>query len=101
MKVRILIMLVLFINFAFPNKLMDKYKDISIQIISQALTDSTAYKRLAYMCDKFGPRFSGSANLENSINWILKEMEGDSLDNVKGERVRVPVWKRVMSLLGY
>lgn len=84
----------IFINFIFSNVLDDKYKDISIQIISQALTDSTAYNRLAHMCDKFGPRLSGSPNLENSINWILKEMKKDSLVNVKGERVKVPIWRR-------
>ncbi len=91
---KMLIFLILFINVIFPNTLNDKYRDVSLQIISQALTDSTAYQRLAYMCDKFGPRLSGSPNLENTINWILKEMKNDGLDNVKGERVKVPVWKR-------
>ena len=92
--VRIIIFYILFFNLIISKTLNDKYTDISLQIISQALTDSTAYHRLAHMCDKFGPRLSGSSNLENSINWILKEMKNDGLDNVKGERVRVPVWKR-------
>lgn len=82
------------INIAYPSSLEDKYVDTSLRIIAEALTDSTAYNRLAFLCDKFGPRLSGSPNLENAINWIIKEMKKDSLSNVKGERVKIPVWKR-------
>ena len=53
-----------------------------------------AYNRLAYLCDTFGPRLSGSQNLENAIDWILKELEKDSLSNVHGEKVKVPSWVR-------
>ncbi|MBI89760.1 MAG: carboxypeptidase [Candidatus Marinimicrobia bacterium] len=76
------------------NEIKDRYTDVSLRIISKALSDSTAYKRLAYLCDSFGPRLSGSKNLENSINWILKEMKKDGYDNVSSERVKVPYWKR-------
>ena len=63
------------INIAYPSSLEDKYVDTSLRIIAEALTDSTAYNRLAFLCDKFGPRLSGSPNLENAINWIIKEMD--------------------------
>ena len=82
------------INYSYSSSLNDKYVDTSLRIMAEALTDSTAYNRLAFLCDKFGPRLSGSPNLENAINWILKEMKKDSLDNIRGERVKVPVWKR-------
>ena len=72
----------------------DKYQIIADQIINEIHKDSTAYNRLAYLCDTFGPRLSGSKNLEKSINWIIKEMKLDELDNVKGERVKVPRWVR-------
>jgi len=72
----------------------ENYTDISLRIISEALSDSTAYDRLAYLCDMFGPRLSGSKNLENSINWIISEMKNDGLENVEGQRVRVPTWIR-------
>jgi carboxypeptidase Q len=42
----------------------------------------------------FGPRLSGSKNLEKAIDWIIKEMKLDGLSNVKGERVKVPTWIR-------
>ena len=76
------------------NSIIDRYTDASLSIISKALSDSTAYNRLAYLCDTFGPRLSGSKNLENAINWILKEMKKDGLVNVQGERVKVPAWIR-------
>ena len=88
------ILYILLISVNFGNNIEQKYKDISLQIISNTLTDSTAYKRLAYLCDTFGPRLSGSKNLENAIDWLLDEMEKDGLDNVYGEKVSVPTWIR-------
>ncbi len=72
----------------------EKYQTIATRIIQNTLYDSTAYKRLAHLCDSFGPRLSGSKNLENSINWILKEMRKDDFENIQGQRVKVPVWIR-------
>jgi len=79
---------------SFGESIKSKYVETSLKIISKSLTDSTAYNRLGYMCDTFGPRLSGSKNLENAINWILKEMKNDGLDNVRGEKVAVPTWIR-------
>lgn len=53
-----------------------------------------AYERLAYLCDTFGHRFSGSQSLEDAIDWIIAEMITDGLDNAHGESVMVPNWKR-------
>ena len=46
------------------------------------------------MLDTFGPRFTGSSNLEKALEWILDEMNADGLDNVHGEDVKVPKWIR-------
>lgn len=73
---------------------VDSYSDESFSIIAATLSDSTAYKRLGYMCDVFGPRFTGTKNLESAIKWIIKEMKKDGISNVRGDRVRVPVWIR-------
>ena len=70
------------------------YRDAANQLIEAALADSAAYNRLAYLVDTFGPRFSGTSNLERAIDWILEEMQTDSLENVRGERVMVPRWVR-------
>ena len=81
-------------NITLSNSIKESYSDITSKIISRVSKDSTAYKRLAYICDTFGPRLSGSRNLENSIDWILDKMEEDDLENVRGERVKVPTWIR-------
>ena len=91
---KIILIVALMLSQSFGESIKSKYVDTSLKIISKSLTDSTAYNRLGYMCDTFGPRLSGSKNLENAINWILKEMKSDGLENVRGEKVAVPTWIR-------
>ena len=71
-----------------------RYRAAADSLINGALADSAAWQRLAEMVDRFGHRLSGSASLERAIDWILLQMERDSLDNVRGERVMVPRWVR-------
>ncbi|MFQ6675465.1 MAG: M28 family metallopeptidase [Fidelibacterota bacterium] len=73
---------------------MADYGPVVEQLIAAALADSSAYDRLAYLTDTFGPRFSGTRNLEDAIDWILSEMKKDGLENVHGEKVMVPRWVR-------
>ncbi|MDP7529943.1 MAG: peptidase M28 family protein, partial [Candidatus Marinimicrobia bacterium] len=87
-------LLFIFISTSIAETIPEKYQDDADKLISASLSDSTAYNRLAYICDTFGPRLSGSKNLENAIDWVLAEMEKDGLSNVHGERVKVPVWIR-------
>ena len=70
------------------------YRLIAERIIQEATRDSFAYRRLAELCDRFGPRFSGTENLERAIDWILEQMRADGLENVRGEPVSVPRWVR-------
>lgn len=72
----------------------DQYKDTSATIIESATETDFAYQRLGEMVDTFGPRLSGSQNLESAIDWVLKELEADGFDNVRGEPVMVPHWVR-------
>ncbi|MCX7736462.1 MAG: M20/M25/M40 family metallo-hydrolase [Candidatus Kapabacteria bacterium] len=72
----------------------NKYSGIVKKIIDEAMKDSSAWERLAYMCDTFGPRLSGSHNLENALNWIVDEMKKDGLENIQRDEVMVPVWIR-------
>jgi carboxypeptidase Q len=63
--------------------------------LMEAETNSDfAYQRLARLCDTFGPRFSGTTNLEAAIDWALAQMKTDGLENVHGEEVMVPHWVR-------
>ncbi len=79
---------------AAAQTLADTYRDAADRIITAALADSFAYQRLAKLVDTFGPRFSGTRNLEDAIDWILARMKADSLENVRGEEVMVPRWVR-------
>ncbi|TDI75108.1 MAG: peptidase M28 family protein [Bacteroidetes bacterium] len=77
-----------------PDTIVDRYRADADRLIEAALADSFAYDRLAYMTDTFGPRFSGSTNLESAIDWMLEAMAQDGLQNVIGEEVMVPHWVR-------
>ena len=70
------------------------YREPANRLIDTALADSSAFERLAELVDRFGPRLSGSDNLERALDWILEEMRGDGLENVRGEPVTVPHWVR-------
>lgn len=71
-----------------------KYQEIAKKIYDYAHKDSSAWDKLAYMCDTYGNRISGSENLEKAIDWIHSEMQKDGFENVKKEPVMVPKWVR-------
>ncbi len=77
-----------------PRLRAEDYGDEAARIIGAALTDDTAYRRLAYLGDRIGHRLSGSAQLERAIEWAVAEMKKDRLDNVRTEKVMVPHWVR-------
>lgn len=63
-------------------------------IFSSAMENENGYRRMEELCYRFGPRLSGSQNLELAIDWILEEMEKDGFDNVYSDSVIVPKWVR-------
>lgn len=71
-----------------------RYQGAADSLIHAATRDSAAYRRLGLLVDSFGPRLSGSASLEAAIDWVLREMKADGLENVRGEPVMVPHWVR-------
>ena len=89
-----LIISICILTFLSANDIKMEYDPVAEKIIRSLDTDSLGYKRLAYLCDMFGPRLSGSKNLEKAIDWIIKEMKNDGLSSVRGERVKVPTWIR-------
>jgi carboxypeptidase Q len=72
----------------------DRYRADANRIIDAAVADSTAWNRLAEMTETFGNRLSGTPALERTIDWVIAKMQQDGLQNVRGERVMVPVWVR-------
>lgn len=70
------------------------YEDDAQKIISAALDDDKAFETLTYFADTFGHRLSGSKSLEQSIDWIVKEMKQQPFDRVFTQKVMVPHWVR-------
>ncbi len=57
--------------------------------------NSEPWNTLAELCDNFGPRLSGSTNLENALDWIEKKLREEGYDSVWSEEVLVPKWVRI------
>jgi len=93
-----LILLILSLGYASPVPAqeldIENYRDAADAIINEAMDGTDRFEYLTYFADKFGPRFSGTENLENSIDWILEELEKDGFDTVSTQEVMVPRWVR-------
>lgn len=97
MRISIALCLSLSLTLAGPppaESIPASYESVADKIIAAALADSSSFDRLAYLVDTFGPRFSGSPNLEDAITWILHQMVADSLENAHTEPVMIPHWVR-------
>ena len=78
-----------------PGPVTQAYGATAGRIVTAALADSgVAWKKLAAFTDYSGNRFTGSAELERGIDWVLAQMKKDGLDNVRGEPAMVPHWVR-------
>lgn len=79
---------------ASSQSITERYRDQVKQLIDASLATDSAWSRLAYITDTFGPRFSGSQNLEDAIDEIVRMMKKDGFDTVYTEPVKVPHWVR-------
>jgi carboxypeptidase Q len=70
------------------------YHEPASRLINEALSTHFAWERLAELGDTYGPRLSGSTNLEAAIRWAVDTMKRDGLEHVHTEPVMVPVWVR-------
>lgn len=65
------------------------------RIISYVLSSEQAgrtYNELANFIDRFGPRLTGSENLEKSIDHMLNVLKKEGHDNVHAESVNIKKW---------
>lgn len=78
------------------NAWLRQYEAVAARLLETAKAPdaSFSWNRLAYMTDTFGPRLSGSPNLEATLTWAAAEMKKDGFDNVRLEPVMVPHWVR-------
>lgn len=75
-------------------ELPERFGTAAEALVARASSSNRAWNRLAELCDRFGPRQTGSTNLELAIDWILAQMKADGLDAVRGEPVAVTPWVR-------
>jgi len=73
---------------------LDRYRANADKLIAAATADQFAWDRLAELTDTYGPRLSGSENLNRAIRWAVETMTKDGLENVHTERVMIPRWIR-------
>lgn len=71
-----------------------EHQAVAQKLIEASLSNPMGFERLTYLVDTFGPRLSGSENLENAIDWIVDEMKKDGFDKVWTQPVMVPHWVR-------
>jgi carboxypeptidase Q len=77
-----------------PAEWIAVYRPVSDRLIAASLANDFAWQRLATLTDTFGPRLSGTDNLERAIRWAEGQMRADGLDNVRLQHVTVPHWVR-------
>jgi len=61
---------------------------------AEAFRTHGAYNDLAWLCDRIGPRLSGSPQLDQAIAWAQGRLKAAGLVNVHAEPVMVPHWVR-------
>jgi len=76
-----------------PADLAQAYRDEAGRIVGAALTDVEGWDKLTYLATVIGHRLSGSAALEEAIDWAVETMGSEGLE-VRKQAVQVPHWVR-------
>lgn len=64
------------------------------KLFEESLVNGKTYHWLGEICSTIGPRVSGSPQAEMAVNYLKKELDQLSLDNVYLQDVMVPHWVR-------
>jgi hypothetical protein len=67
------------------------------RILGAALAGSGGYEIVEHLCDRVGPRLSGSPNLDRAIAFTAERLRSYGLARVWTEPVSVPHWERAAS----
>lgn len=77
-----------------PGAIASQYRRAVEKIVSATLKHNDGFDKLEHLCLQIGHRLSGSAQLEQAIDWALQAMRKDGQENVHREKVMVPHWVR-------
>ena len=64
------------------------------RIFNEALSDTTSYNNLRYLCTRIGGRICGSPQAEKAIQWTKEVLDGMDLDTVFLQECKVRQWVR-------
>lgn len=64
------------------------------KIYDAALTESTCYENLRYLCKEIGPRLSGSRQAAESVDWVYQTFLQMGVDRAEKQPCMVPHWER-------
>ncbi len=71
----------------------ERYRDAAGRILGAALTDEDGWEKLLHLTTAIGHRLSGSAQLEQAIEWAHATMVEEGLES-RLQPVQVPHWVR-------
>jgi hypothetical protein len=74
--------------------LAEAYRETGRRVLSRALADEGAWKKLEHLTTRIGHRLAGSRGLEQAIDWAHAEMKAEGLEGVRLQPVKVPRWVR-------
>ena len=57
-------LILIFSSLQAQSVITDEHRDHAHQLIQKAMESDTAWERLIYLADTFGPRFTGSQSLD-------------------------------------
>ncbi len=80
--------------FSNAQHISDHIHNHARELIGASMSSSEGWQRLNHLVDYYGPRFSGSETLEESIDWVVELMNEDGFDSVWTQPVQVPHWVR-------
>ena len=69
-------------------------EEIAARLRAEERSSQGAYEKLAWLCDRIGPRLSGSPQAAAAVGWGAATMRRDGLKEVRQEEVKVPHWIR-------
>ena len=77
---KLLAPIILFFLFPSYNTLAQKEDSLVIRnIFTEAMSDSTAYHNLRYLCSRIGGRLCGSPQVQKAIQWSKSTLDGMGL----------------------
>jgi len=79
---------------AVPERDLPQSSDVIEEIRSAAHLSDRAFELLTALCSGFGPRLSGSRNLDEAIRWAHDTLLAAHHDNVRVDPVQVTKWVR-------